>query len=189
MTWPDGRRYEGDFWNYYFHNPNMLEEYGFGKMTWPKDADGVTTEYEGTFKYSHMHGMGSLTRTKADGSTETYRGEFEYNKRHGKGTVTFSNRKADNYDAEWEAGKMVEDSKKLKGSAKMLSALASRMSMEMKTKAEDVMEQLKEKKGSKSTAEKLLGGKFAKELEKAKAEKDTQLEKELMGKLTAAAAL
>ena len=107
LTWPDGKKYVGDFCRRYFHNPNMLETYGAGTLTWPKDADGNKTEYVGTFVESRMEGEGKLTVTKADGSTECYEGDFENNKKHGKGTVTFSDRPAEDYTATFEKGRMV----------------------------------------------------------------------------------
>ena len=78
MTWPDGRRYEGEFDFWTLH--------GQGVHTWP---DGL--RYEGTFRNGQpLYGQGVLTKPETRAEGWRYEGEFCQGEPHGHGVETWS---------------------------------------------------------------------------------------------------
>jgi len=73
-TFPDGRKYDGEF-----QNDKMT---GKCTLTWPNED-----EYVGQCVEGQRHGEGTFTLS--DG--QKYEGDFENNKKHGQGTLTFPN--------------------------------------------------------------------------------------------------
>lgn len=93
MTWPDGRRYEGQFRQSVYHGPGRLEV--------PSSA-GVTI-YEGTWKNGKLEGKGIIRYANKD----VYIGYLHESQPHGHGELKkghISSQAASIYTGEWSNG-------------------------------------------------------------------------------------
>ena len=90
FTWPDGRKYEGEYKN--------DKKEGYGTFKWKEGR-----KYVGSWKNGKMNGIGVMTYT--DGAK--YEGEFVNGKREGKGNYFWNKNKY--YKGSWKKGKQDGD--------------------------------------------------------------------------------
>ncbi|XP_042207707.1 alsin-like isoform X2 [Homarus americanus] len=93
MTWPDGRRYEGQFRQSVYHGPGRLEV----------PSTGGVTIYEGTWKNGKLEGKGIIRYANKD----VYIGLLHESQPHGHGELKkgrFSSQAASIYTGEWSNG-------------------------------------------------------------------------------------
>ena len=111
-TWPDGRRYEGDFVDGHPCGQGKLVsgrgvtytgawkkgmQHGYGELCYP---DGKS--YKGHFIKGEQSGRGKEKR--APPSTYTYDGEWLEGMKHGQGVIFVD---GDTFEGTWEKGKQI----------------------------------------------------------------------------------
>lgn len=95
VAWPDGTKYDGEFFNGMIH--------GKGTTSYPEG-----NIYTGTFEYGYRSGTGKMTFTNGD----VYDGEWKADMMHGKGKYTFyapdptRPTKNDVYNGQWRFNMM-----------------------------------------------------------------------------------
>ena len=96
MTWPNGDRYDGEWFE--------GKKHGFGTM-WRCEHGKHRVEYNGTWVHNRRDGYGVMHNDLG----ETYEGEWRDGKRHGRGKQTYGGRfdgvGADVFDGEWVEGR------------------------------------------------------------------------------------